>query len=134
MIISYLCVSLLALLVIAGGFYVSVCRGRGQIVQGYPDDPSHFLHKAVRAHGNTVEYAPVIALLIYAIGQLNPPAWVLGCMVAITLARYSIYFGLVLSPTLDKPHPLRFTGALLTYILGIVLCGYLFYQAIACVA
>jgi len=127
--IAYLCISLLGLLVIGGGFYVSLCRNRERIVCGYPDDPAHPLHKAVRAHGNAVEYAPMIGLLIYILGQHSAPLWILACIVAITLARICAYFGLLLSSSLARPHPLRFLGALATYILGLVLCGYLAFAA-----
>ncbi len=128
--IAHLCVALLALLVVDGGFYVSICRARSMIVCGYPDDPAHPLHKAARAHGNTVEYAPAIALVIAILGAMGPPSWVLVCMVLVTLARYMIFFGLVLSPTIAKPHPLRFLGALSTYIFGTVLALYLLYTAV----
>ncbi len=127
--IPYLCVALLALLVIVGGFKVSMGRAKHRVVQGYPDDPSHALHKAVRAHGNTVEYAPVIALLIYVLGTLNPPVWILVCMLLVTLARFLIYFGLLRSTTLAKPNPVRFIGALSTYVFGTVLALYLLYAA-----
>lgn len=127
--IPLICVALLALLTIGAGFRVSLARASTGVVQGYPDDPSNILHKAARAHGNTVEYAPLIALLIYILGSYNPPLWVVLCMVLVTLARYMIYFGLLLSPTIDKPHPLRFLGALLTYLFGLVLGFYLLYVA-----
>ncbi len=128
--IPLLCVALLGLLTVAAGFRVSLARAQTGIVQGYPEDPSNILHKAVRAHGNTVEYAPVVALMIYALGAYSPPLWVVVCMVLVTVARYMIYFGLLLSPTIDKPHPLRFLGALLTYIFGIVLALYLAWSAL----
>jgi hypothetical protein len=38
-----------------------------------------------------------------------------------TVSRYLIAVGIIVSPTLDKPHPLRFVGALGTYLTGIVL-------------
>ena len=128
--IPLLCVALLALLTIAAGFRVSLARGKTGIVQGYPEDPSNILHKAARAHGNTAEYAPVIALLIYVLGAYNPPLWLVICMVLVTVGRYMIYFGLLMSPTIDKPHPLRFIGALMTYIFGLVLSLYLLYAAL----
>ena len=54
---AILCIALLAILVFGLGFAVSIVRGRTDIVYGHPDDPTNFLHKIVRAHGNTVEYA-----------------------------------------------------------------------------
>lgn len=128
MTIPYLCIALLGLLVFIGGFYVSICRRKASMGSGHPDDPSHFLHKAVRAHGNTIEFAPMIALLIYILAQFQLPMWVLACMVLATLGRYSIFFGLILSPTIAKPHPLRFVGSLSSYIFGTVLSAYLLYS------
>ncbi len=130
MTIPYLCIALLGLLVFVGGFYVSVCRAKAKMASGYPDDPSHFLYKAVRAHGNTIEFTPMLALLIYILAQFQLPMWILVCMVLATLGRYSIFFGLVLSPTIAKPHPLRFVGSLSTYIFGTLLAGYLLYAVL----
>ncbi len=36
-------------------------------------------------------------------------------------SRYAIVAGILLSPTLDRPQPLRFIGALGTYITGVAL-------------
>ena len=47
---------------------------------------------------------------------------VLGTMWFATANRYSLALGLILSPTLEKPHPLRFVGALGTYLSGTALC------------
>ena len=128
--VANICIALLGLLVVGGGFYVSMCRNKTRIVQGYPDDPAHVLHKAVRAHGNAVEYAPIGALIIYIVGQAHPTLWVGACMVGFTLARYLHFFGLLLSSTIAKPQPLRFVGALFTYIFGFVLIGYLLSAAL----
>jgi hypothetical protein len=38
------------------------------------------------------------------------------------LVRYLHALGMILSPTLAKGHPLRFAGALGTYVVGLVLC------------
>ncbi len=39
----------------------------------------------------------------------------------VTACRYSIAIGILMNPTLDKPQPLRFIGALGTYLGGIAL-------------
>ena len=44
-------------------------------------------------------------------------------MVGATASRYLLAAGIVLSPTLEKPHPLRFLGALGTYAFGLALCA-----------
>ena len=38
-----------------------------------------------------------------------------------TAARYLIIAGILVSPSLAKPHPLRFVGAVGTYLAGIAL-------------
>lgn len=128
--IPYLCIVFLGLLIVGGGFYVSWCRAKLGIVGGCPQDPANKLHKAVRAHANATEYVPIMALVIYMLGLFNPPGWIVGVMIGFTLARYLSFFGLAAGESLAKPNLLRFLGALLTYILGLVLLGYLFCYAI----
>jgi len=41
--------------------------------------------------------------------------------VAATLFRYLHAAGMLVCPSLDQPHPLRFVGALGTYVTGLVL-------------
>jgi len=96
-------------------------RARTETVGGVNQDPADPLYKAVRAHGNTAEYAPMAALLILYLGTQGPAIWVLWVMGIVTACRYSIAIGILMSPTLDKPHPLRFIGALGTYLGGVAL-------------
>ena len=72
--ITWLCFGLLGLLPFALGFWVSINRGRAAANYGYSDDPTHPLHKAVRAHGNCIEYVPALMVLIVALIQLAVPA------------------------------------------------------------
>lgn len=122
MIISLLCVALLGFLVVVLGFAVSMTRSKTKTMFGYAINPADSLHKIVRAHGNTTEYAPMFAILIFVLGTLNPAPWILWCMVLATLSRYLIVLGLLASPTLENSNPLRFVGALGTYVFGAVLC------------
>ena len=119
MTVALTCIGLLGLLLFALGFAVSMTRGRSNVVVGHPDDPTDALHKIVRAHGNTAEYAAMLAILMLAVASQGPATWALWCMGLATLGRYLIAAGIVASPTLEKPHPLRFTGALLTYLGGL---------------
>jgi len=123
---ALVCIGLLGLLVFGLGFAVSLTRSRTDIAFGAPGDPTDPLQKVVRAHGNTAEYAAMLAVLIYVLGARSPATWVLWCMGLATASRYLIAIGLVLSPTLEKPHPLRFVGALGTYLTGFALCAALF--------
>ncbi len=119
---AILCTALLGLLVFVLGFAVSMTRGSTKTVSGYNPDPADHLYKLVRAHGNTIEYAPMLAILMLLIGAREHSSWMLWTMWIATVSRYLIAIGIVVSPTLDKPHPLRFAGALGTYLSGIALC------------
>ncbi len=123
MTVALVCIGLLGLLVFGLGLGVSLTRGRSNTVIGHSADPTDPLHKMVRAHGNTIEYAPMLALLIFVLGTRDPSTWVVWCMGLATASRYLIAAGLVLSSSLDKPHPLRFGGALGTYVFGLSLCA-----------
>ncbi len=118
----YLCIALLGLLLFALGLAVSLARARTGVVVGCPDDPQSGLHKLVRAHGNTSEYAPALMLLFFLLSLDTQPSWVVGSAVAATLCRFLLVIGLVGFPTLSRPNPLRFLGALGTYVFGALLC------------
>ena len=120
---ALICIGLLGLLVFGLGFAVSLTRGRTNTAAGASADPSDFLHKMVRAHGNTAEYAAMLAVLIFIVGSRSPATWALWCIGIATLSRYLIAAGIILSATLERPHPLRFIGALGTYLAGFALCA-----------
>lgn len=122
MTVALVCVALLGLLVFVLGLAVSLTRARTDIVAGYPDDPAARLHKLVRAHANTTEYSAMLALLFLVLGSRDPATWVVWSMEAATASRYLLVAGILLSPTLAKAHPLRFLGALGTYVFGSLLC------------
>jgi uncharacterized membrane protein YecN with MAPEG domain len=117
---AYLCIGLLGLLLFVLGFAVSLCRDHDNII-GTPTDPTHRLHKVIRAHGNTAEYAPMLALLIYIAALMNPATWVIWMMWIATASRYLIVIGLIAYPSLAKPNPFRMAGATGTYIAGTAL-------------
>ena len=119
--IAVFCAGLLGLLVFALGLGVSMIRGSSRTNYGYAADPTDRLYKLVRAHGNAAEYAPMMAVLILYLGAHNPGTWLLWCFVAATVSRYLHALGMILSKSLDRPDPLRFVGALGTYVTGIVL-------------
>lgn len=118
---ALICIGLLGLLVFVLGFAVSLARGKHQTVIGVPTDPTNGLHKIVRAHGNTIEYAPMLAVLFYLAALRNPADWVVWMIWAATAGRFLIAAGLIIGPSLERPQPLRFVGALTTYIAGIAL-------------
>jgi uncharacterized membrane protein YecN with MAPEG domain len=122
---ALVCVALLGVLLFGLGFAVSMTRGRTNTAIGSSGEPTDSLHKLVRAHGNTSEYAAMLAVLILMLGTRNPSSWALAAMIGATASRYLLAAGIIASPTLEKPHPLRFIGALGTYAFGLVLCGLL---------
>jgi len=119
---AILCTALLGLLVFALGLGVSMTRGSTNTIAGFNPDPTDRLYKMIRAHGNTTEYAPMLAVLMLFLGSRNPATWVIWTMWIVTICRYLFAVGMIISPTLAKPHPLRFVGALGTYLGGITLC------------
>jgi uncharacterized membrane protein YecN with MAPEG domain len=119
---SIVCIALLGLLLFVLGLATSVQRGRSERISGTSGDPADPLHKMVRAHGNTAEFAPMLAILIFLVGRTEPSIWGQVFMIGATVSRYSLALGLLLSPTLDRPQPLRFLGALGTYVFGAGLC------------
>ena len=119
--IAVACTGLLAALLFALGLNVSRSRFSTSKIGSIPQDPAHPLFKAIRAHANTAEYAPMLAVLMLYLGEHSPAIGILGTMIVVTACRYLIVFGILISPTLDRPHPARFVGALGTYAGGLVL-------------
>lgn len=75
----------------------------------------------MRAHANTAEYAPILAVLFLWHGAHEPAAWIIGTIIVATAARFVTVAGLLAFSPLDRPNPARFLGALLTYLCGLAL-------------
>jgi len=119
--IAVICTALLGLLLFGLGLYVSILRVRTGRNIGCDTGPVDLLHRAVRAHGNTAEYAPFFGLLFLWFAMHPAPIWVLALIVIATAARFLLVAGLLLGPRLDRPNPMRMAGALFTYICGLAL-------------
>lgn len=115
------CVGVLGFLVFGLGIAVSLMRGATNTAIGYNPDPADRLYKMIRAHGNAAEFNPMLAVLILYLASQGPATWVVWVFVLATLSRLLHAAGMILSPTLAKPQPLRFAGALGTYVFGVVL-------------
>lgn len=115
------CIGLLGLLVVGLGFGVSMVRTRTSTSIGYKDDPSDPLYKWVRAHANACEFAPMLAILIFALASTGYGGWNGWLYILAVVVRYLHAAGMILSPTLAAPHPLRFAGAVGTYLVGFAL-------------
>ena len=119
---AVICSALLGILVFGLGFAVSITRGQTQTVGGHSTDPTDRLHRMVRAHGNTCEYAPMLAVLMLLVGMADPATWELWVMGIAVASRYSLAAGILIAQSLEQAHPLRFAGALGTYVTGLLLC------------
>lgn len=128
--IFYICISLLGFLTLALGVLVTVGRGVFNVLIGHSTDPENTLHKWVRAHANTAEYAPTLMILIYILSLHPTPNWVWWFVVLATTCRFLFVAGILFPKTLAKPNPMRFVGAVGTYIFGLGLCIAIFQQAV----
>jgi uncharacterized membrane protein YecN with MAPEG domain len=121
MTVAVFCAGLLGLLVFGLGFGVSAMRGSTSTNFAYTVDPTDRLYKMVRAHGNATEYAPMLAVMMLYLGSHQPGRFVMWTFVAATACRYLHAMGMILAKSLDGLDPLRFVGALGTYVTGLVL-------------
>ncbi|HKT93374.1 MAG TPA: MAPEG family protein [Paraburkholderia sp.] len=119
--IALACVAVLGLLLFGLGVTISLLRFREGTLSGCAPDPASLLHKLVRAHANTAEYAPFLAVLFLYLGARSPSPATLALIVAATLCRCLLVVGLIAFPSMAKPNPARFLGALGTYAAGIAL-------------
>ncbi len=119
--VALTCTSVLALLLFALGGAVSGIRLRSRVLIGVTDHPDAMLNRLVRAHGNTAEYAPMLAVLFLLLGAREPSQAALWLMVAATVARVLFVVSMLTARTLSRPNPIRFVGALGTYVCGTAL-------------
>ena len=120
--VAVLCVAILAFWTMALAFLVSMRRASSKVYSGTDNDPTGPLHKAIRAHGNTTEYVPILAVLILYLGAAMPAAtWVMWAMILVTVARICLPLGLLMSKTMTEAHPLRIVGSLGTQIGALIL-------------
>lgn len=119
MTLALVCIGLLGLLVFGLGFGVSMQRRKSGLGVGAPDDNSSGLVRWGRAHGNTCEYAPMMAIVMYLLALSPQPLFVYTMMIMATFSRYLFAAGLIFSETMAKPNPARFLGALGTYLFGL---------------
>lgn len=120
--VALTCAIVLGLQLFGLGLSISIMRFREGTSFGCEPDPANRLHKLVRAHANTAEYAPFLALLFLYLGARSPSTAAVSLIVAATVCRCLLVIGLVAWPTMAKPNPFRFVGALGTYLAGVALC------------
>lgn len=118
-------VAILGLLLFGLGLAVTAVRGKTHVRMGAASDPDHLLNRLIRAHGNTAEYAPFLAVLFLVVGAHQSGHMALGLVAVATAARVLLVVGLITCASLSRPNALRAIGATLTYVTGIwlsVLC------------
>lgn len=94
-------------------------RLRGKVLVGDGGDPG--MLAGMRAHANFTEYAPIALILLALIELARGPdtwLWLLGAL--FVLARIAHPLGMAR----PAPNPLRAGGALLTWIVTLLLAGW----------
>jgi hypothetical protein len=104
-------VGLNALLLLGLAYNVGSRRGsQGQLQPGDMGDAA--LTRAIRAHGNFAEHAPVVLLLLLVMALLDfEPLWLHVLGATFTVGRAIGAFGMMRQ---KHPNALRFTGNLVT--------------------
>jgi uncharacterized membrane protein YecN with MAPEG domain len=120
---AILCTAILAAMVFVLGFNVSRMRGVTAKVGGsqMPTDPASPLLIAQRAHGNAIEYVPLLVVLFLLVGARSPALVAIPLIVGATLSRLAHAYGMVTAKSLAAEGKLRFAGAMGTYVFGVAL-------------
>jgi uncharacterized membrane protein YecN with MAPEG domain len=121
--VAVVCAALLGLLLFGLGLNVSMQRNRFNRSIGHDASPTDPIHRAVRAHANTAEYAPFFALMFLWYAAHPAPLWITVTIVIATAARFALAAGLLWGKSLNRPNPARFAGALFTYLSGLALAA-----------
>ena len=111
--ILVLCSGLLALLYAALSVNVSVTRRRKQKDSSITEAQ---LTKAIRAHGNASEYIPlfIASFLFLGISGSSPALAVVAVLA--TVSRLAHAAGMFRIANVSERHPLRYYGAIGTYV------------------
>ncbi|GHG03119.1 MULTISPECIES: MAPEG family protein [Amycolatopsis] len=122
MTLALICAAVLAALVFVLGGNVTRLRVAGAKTGApfAPSDPADPLYKAIRAHGNAIEYIPTL-LVLFVLDAARAPSWTLVFVVGATLARLAHAVGMLRTRTVAEATPLRVAGASGTYLFGVAL-------------
>ena len=134
MAVALLSVGFLGLLVFLLGANVSRVRQSVAVTQREEEaDPKSELRKAIRAHGNCIEYVPMLSLMILALGLRLPilPEWIAGFMLVAVASRYVHAVGIITGDSIYHANNLKRLGAAGTYLSGLVLSIILIVRALA---
>ena len=120
--VAVYCTAALGALLFLLGLAVSIFRFRTGTGVGPAAERNSMLNKLIRAHANTAEFAPFLAVIFLYFGWCGPTELVVNLIIAATICRFLLVIGLVAWPSLGRPNPARFVGALGTYLVGAALC------------
>lgn len=131
---ALLSVGLMGLLVFLLGLNVSRERRSVVVIQHEAEaDPKSALRKAIRAHGNCIEYVPMLSLMILALGLRMPimPWHIAALMIAAVAFRYIHAFSILMSDSVHSVTTLKWVGAGGTYLTGSILSIILIVRALS---
>jgi uncharacterized membrane protein YecN with MAPEG domain len=124
--IFLLCAGILVLLYAGLSNNVSRMRLR---MQKLSDVTEAEMTKAIRAHGNASEYVPLFVTLFLYLNLIQAGTVFVVIAVIATLSRIIHAAGMFLIANVTERHPLRFFGALGTYLCLFALGGALVVRA-----
>ncbi|MEO0907204.1 MAG: MAPEG family protein [Pseudomonadota bacterium] len=118
--------AVLVLLTLALAFWTSIARTRSNVIAfDAPTEPTSAMAKAKRAHGNAAEYSGLLIGLFVVVGFVyqgrDLGAFVQWTIIAVTAARILQAIGILTCATLEKIHPLKVIGSMVTYLGGMIL-------------
>ncbi|PZU75380.1 MAG: hypothetical protein DI531_04890 [Brevundimonas sp.] len=124
---ALVCTAILGLLLFGLGLLISIRRFVTKDFYIGAVGPTSFTTKLSRAHGNTAEFAPFLALLFLALPLISaPPAWAAAAMIGATVSRGLVVIGFLTSATLEHMSLAKAAGAIGTYGFGLALTAALF--------
>ncbi len=126
MTIALVCTAVLGCLLFGLGLVISLRRFFTRDFYFGAGGPTSFTTKLPRAHGNTAEFAPFLALLFLTVAFMGGPAWTEALMVGATVSRLLVVIGFLTGATLERMSLPKAFGAVGTYGFGLGLVAALF--------
>lgn len=127
MVVALICTAILGCLLFGLGLAISIRRFFTKDFYIGAVGPTSFTTKLSRAHGNTAEFAPFLALLFLALPALgHAPPWTAAAMIGATFSRALVVVGFLTSATLEHMSMAKAAGAIGTYGFGLALTAALF--------
>lgn len=119
-----------ALVILQMVLQLMTSMARGKHMQGLGDGGHKSLEIAIRRHGNLIENAPILLIVLWMMELAGlAHTWLVVFAAVAVLGRVSHAIGVSVSP--DRPHALRFFGAMSTIILGLAGGTWLIWAAVS---